>query len=89
MGNQNRKASKIEMNRISGVIKEAFPEFDPIFGAHGDYGGHRTPRINTISFRLRGTDGKYHSNVIWLMPDMLMNYTVNDIKKMVTKSSGK
>jgi hypothetical protein len=85
MGNQNRKASKSEMTRIFRIIKDAFPEYNPIFGGHGDYGGHRVPRDHTISFRLKGDDGKFHSNVIWLMPNYLNNYTVDDIKRMVNK----
>lgn len=44
MGNQNRKASKAEMDRIRRVIKDAYPELTPVFGGHGAYGGHRAPR---------------------------------------------
>lgn len=77
------------MNRIRGIIREAFPKFDPVFGAHSDYGGHRAPRDHTIAFRLRGQDGKFHSNVCWLMPDWLSQMTVEQIKKMVAISDGK
>ncbi len=53
MGNQNRKAKKQEMSHARRVIREAFPEFVPVFGAHSDYGGHRAPRDHTIAFRLQ------------------------------------
>jgi hypothetical protein len=89
MGNKNRKASKSEMHHISSIIKEAFPGFIPIFGGHGNYGGHRAPRDHTISFRLRGSDGKFHSNVVWLIPNYLMRYTITDIQKMVGRGQGK
>ena len=39
MGNQNRKATKAEMEHVRNVIREAFPELEPVFGGHGNYGG--------------------------------------------------
>jgi hypothetical protein len=59
MGNQNRKATKAEMERARRVIREAFPDLEPVFGSHGDYGGHRAPRDHTISFRLRDERGNF------------------------------
>src|SRR5258707_10187133 len=53
MANGNRKASGDEIAHAKAVIREAFPEFEPVFGGHSAYGGHRTPRDHTISFRLR------------------------------------
>ena len=53
MGSVNRKATKSEMAHAYRVIKEAFPEYEPVFGGHSAYGGHRAPRDHTISFRLR------------------------------------
>jgi hypothetical protein len=88
MSNINRKATKKEMIHIIKIIKEAFPDYVPIFSGHGNYGGHRKPRDHTISFRLQDNNGKYHSNVIWLMPDLLMTYTIEDIKRMVNKGMG-
>ena len=89
MGNQNRKATKQEMAHARRVIREAFPEFVPIFGAHGDYGGHRAPRDHTIAFRLQDERGKFRSNVVWLMPDWLATLTVRDIRALVAESNGK
>jgi hypothetical protein len=79
----NRKATREEMRKATEVIKQAFPDHDVIWGGHGDYGGHRAPRDHTISFRLRDRWGKYHSNVIWLMPDELSKLTVASVKRMV------
>src|SRR6185295_18246022 len=76
MGNQNRKATKQEMAHARRVIREAFPEFVPVFGAHGDYGGHRAPRDHTIAFRVQDERGRFPSNVIWLMPDWVGTLTI-------------
>jgi hypothetical protein len=88
MGNQNRKATEAEMSRARRVIKEAFPDLIPVFGAHSSYGGHRAPRDHTISFRLRDPHGRFHTNVIWLMPDELGNLTVEGVRGMVACSNG-
>lgn len=89
MGNQNRKATKEEMAQARRVIREAFSEFVPVFGAHSDYGGHRAPRDHTIAFRLQDERGKFHSNVVWLMPDGLATLTVGKIRELVAESNGK
>jgi hypothetical protein len=89
MGNQNRKASKSEMQHVSHVIREAFPDLEPVFGSHGDYGGHRAPRDHTIAFRLRDQYGKFRSNIIWLMPESLGSLSVEDIVALVQRSNGK
>jgi hypothetical protein len=89
MANQNRKATKAEMDRVRRVIKEAYPELTPIFGGHGAYGGHRTPRDHTISFRLRDEPGQFRSNVIWLMPDQLRELTAANIRWLVERSNGR
>ena len=89
MGNQNRKATKQEMARARRVIREAFPEFVPVFGAHSDYGGHRAPRDHTIAFRLQDERGKFRSNVVWLMPDWLATLTVSNVRALVAESNGK
>jgi len=65
MGSQNRKATKEEMAHAQRVIREAFPEFVPVFAAHSDCGGHRAPRDHTIAFRLQDERGKFRSNVIY------------------------
>ena len=89
MGNQNRKATKSEMDRIRRVIKDAYPDLTPVFGGHSAYGGHRAPRDHTISFRLRDDRGQFRSNVIWLMPDHLRVITASDIRAAVEYSNGK
>jgi hypothetical protein len=71
------------------VIREPFPELVPVFGAHGDYGGHRAPRDHTIAFRLQAERGKFRSNVVWLMPDWLSTLTVADVQAMVARANGK
>ena len=84
----NRKATKAETRSATQVIKQAFPNYDVVWGGHGDYGGHRAPRDHTISFRLRDGRGKYRSNVIWLMPDWLGGLTVESVKNMVERGNG-
>ena len=83
MGNVNRKATSNEMAYAAQVIREAFPEYDVVWGSHGDYGGGRAPRDHTLSFRLRDQWGKYHSNVIWIDPAGLSSITVAWVRKMV------
>jgi len=89
MGNQNRKATREEMAHARRVIREAFPEFEPVFGGHGDYGGHRAPRDHTLSFRLKDKQGKLRSNVVWIMPEYLSSLTVQDVESMVGRANGK
>ncbi len=89
MGNRNRHATKDEMAHVRRVIAEAYPELVPAFGGHSAYGGHRAPRDHTISFRLRDQYGKYHSNVVWLMPECLATLTAQDIRVRVAQSHGK
>ena len=89
MGNRNRKATKAEKAHARQVIKEAFPDYDPVFGGHGDYGGHRAPRDHTISFRLRDERGKFRSNVVWLMPEQLAGLTVDEVRRLVGNAGGK
>lgn len=88
MGNQNRKATKAEMAHARRIICEAFPELVPMFGAHGDYGGHRAPRDHTIAFRLQDERGRFRSNVVWLMPDWLATLTVRAVRALVADSNG-
>lgn len=88
MGNQNRKATKEEMAHARIVIRQAFPDLVPVFGAHGDYGGHRAPRDHTLAFRLQDERGKFRSNVVWVMPDALMALTVADVQALVARANG-
>ncbi len=89
MGNINRKATAAEMAHVRDVIAQAYPEYEAVFGGHSAYGGHRAPRDHTISFRLRDSMGRYHSNVVWLMPDTLSSLTPDRIRSLVVAASGK
>jgi hypothetical protein len=82
MGNQNRKATVEEMVHVRRVIRDAFPDLEPVFGGHGDYGGHRAPRDHTLSFRLRDPRGKFCSNVVWLQPEWLGTITGPDVETL-------
>ncbi len=83
MGNVNRKATGNAMAYATQVVQEAFPEYEVVWGSHGDYGGGRAPRDHTLSFWLRDQWGKYHSNVIWVDPAGLSGITVEWVRKMV------
>lgn len=83
----NRKATQEEMDHATQVIQAAFPEYEVVWGSHGDYGGHRAPRDHTLAFRLRDRLGKYHSNVIWVAPEWLRSITVEWVKKKVQRGT--
>jgi hypothetical protein len=87
VGSVNRKATRDEMAYASQVIQEAFPEYEVVWGSHGDYGGGRAPRDHTLAFRLRDRWGKYHSNVIWVAPEGLSSLTAAWVKKMVKRGT--
>jgi hypothetical protein len=89
MPHQNRKATKEEMARVREVIAEAFPDLVAVFGGHSNYGGHRAPRDHTIAFRLRDQCGKYHSNVVWLLPEWLSALTPAEVRTLVLAVNGK
>lgn len=88
MGNANRKATDDEMAYAAQIIRAAFPDFEPVFGGHSSYGGHRAPRDHTISFRLRDRWGKYRSNVVWIMPQSLNSLTVDSVLALVSQANG-
>ncbi len=88
VGNRNRKASPDEKAHATEVIEEAFPGMRPIWGAHGDYGGHRAPRDHTLAFRLQDEQGRFCSNVVWVMPDQLAKLTVEQVRAMVKSAGG-
>lgn len=83
----NRKATDDEMMFATQVIQQAYPEYDVVWGSHGDYGGSRAPRDHTLSFRLRDRWGRYHSNVIWIAPKWLSSINVAWVKKMVKQGT--
>ncbi len=88
MGSVNRKASSSEMAHAAAAIRAAFPELEPVFAGHSAYGGRRAPRDHTISFRLRDAWGKYHSNVVWILPQYLAGLTVADVRALVANANG-
>jgi hypothetical protein len=88
VGNVNRKASRDEMAHAYRVIREAFPDLEPVFGGHGAYGGHRAPRDHTISFRLRDSRGQFRSNVVWVLPQYLASLTPDDVRDLVSRANG-
>ena len=83
----NRKATGDEMAYATRMIRQAFPEYEIVWGSHGDHGGHRAPRDHTLAFRLWDRCGKYHSNVIWVAPESLSSITVGWVKKMVARGT--
>lgn len=88
MASVNRKATGDEMAHAVRAIREAFPDFEPVFAGHSAYGGHRAPRDHTISFRLRDQWGKYHSNVVWVLPQYLGALTAADVRRLVDHANG-
>jgi hypothetical protein len=72
----------------SRAICDAYPDYEPLFGGHGDYGGHRAPRDHTISFRLRDEQGRFRSNVVWVLPDALASLTVEEVRRLVQRAGG-
>ena len=85
MGNRNRKATKEEMERARRVIRDAFPDLEPVFGGRG---GTVAPRVRTIQFRLRDAKGKFRSNMVWLSPEELGTITPQDIQRRVEETNG-
>jgi hypothetical protein len=88
VGSVNRKAARDEMAHAMQVIREAFPDLQPVFSGHSSYGGHRAPRDRTISFRLRDQWGKYHSNAVWILPQYLGSLTVASVRALVADANG-
>jgi hypothetical protein len=83
----NRKATNEEIAYATQIIQEVFPDYDVVWGSHGDYGGHRAPRDHTLAFRLRDKLGKYRSNVIWVAPESLACMTPEWVTKMVRRGT--
>ena len=88
MASVKRKAAAGGMAHATDIIRAAFPDFEPVFGGHSAYGGHRAPRDHTLSFRLRDKWGKYHSNVVWVLPEHLALLTVANVRKLVANANG-
>ncbi len=85
----NSKPDKEGLQHLRHVANEAFPRLTVQFCSHGDLGGHRAPRDHTLAFRLIDARGKFRSNVIWVMPRTLTNWTAEDVRQAVERSNGK
>lgn len=89
MGNVNRQATDEEMQHAVSVIRRAYPDYEPVFGGHGLHRGHRAPRDHTISFRLQDSWGKFHSNVVWILPQYLGSLSAGMVRAMVAEQNGR
>jgi hypothetical protein len=85
VGSVNRNAKRDDLAHATVAIQEAFPEYEVVWGSHGDYGGGRAPRDHTLSFRVRDLWGKYQSNVIWVNPADLSRVTAAWVNKVVKR----
>ena len=85
----NPKPSKSGKAHLRAVAKEAFPKLQIEFCSHSDLGGHRAPRDHTLAFRLKDSRGKYRSNVVWVSPQSLFNWTKQDVLDAVAKANGR
>jgi hypothetical protein len=83
----SRKATNEAMAYATQVIQDAYPEYEVVWGSHGDYSGGRAPRDHLLSFRLRDRWGKYHSNIIWVAPERLSEINLAWVKKMVKQEA--
>ena len=83
----DRKPTSDEIEHATRVIRDAYPEYEVVWGSHGAYGGHRAPRDHTLAFRLRDQFGKYHSNVIWVSPAWLLRITAGWVRKTVGRGT--
>jgi len=85
----NPKPDKKGLRHLKRLAQEAFPGCDIQFCSHGDLGGHLAPRVCTLAFRLVDAQGKFRSNVIWVWPQTLKNWTAADVRHAVDRSNGK
>lgn len=85
----NPKPDKAALAHFKRVAREAFPQYDVEFCSHGDLGGHRAPRDHTLGFRLKDSRGKYRSNVVWLFPQALEQWTAEDVRNAVERRNGR
>jgi len=60
----NSKPDKAALAHLKRIAREAFPGQTVRLCSHSDLGGHRTPRVNTLAFRILNAKGKDCSNVI-------------------------
>lgn len=74
--------------RVSAAVAEAFPGCEADF-----FGGVERSRMAvlgvTLGFRVRGADGKYRSNIIWLNQGYTGAVSAEWVERAVTKSNGR
>ena len=85
----NPKPDKAHLEHLRRVARQAFPNHSIRFVCHGDMGGHRAPRVNTLAFRLVNSRGKDCSNVIWVKPQTLKSWTPEDVVRAVDESNAR
>jgi len=85
----NPKPTERGKQALRRIAREAYPDLKIEFCSHGDLGGHRAPRNHTLAFRLRDGKGRLRSNVIWVLPQSLEHWTVDDFRNTVERSNGK
>ena len=85
----NPKPKSSGKAHLKKVAKEAFPKYTLEFCSHSDFGGHRAPRDHTLGFRLKDSRGNYKSNVVWVMPQSLLNWTSTNVRSVVDKANGR
>ena len=82
------KPDKEALQHLKRMAKEAFPNQTLRFCSHGDLGGHRAPRDHTLAFRMVNSRGQYCSNVVWVLPQSLLSWTAEDVRRAVHQSNG-
>lgn len=85
----NPKPDEAGLQHLREVAREAFPHLALRFCSHGDLGGHRAPRDHTLAFRLVDERGKVRSNVVWVLPQSLRQWTAEDVRRAVDRRNGK
>lgn len=85
----NPKPTKKGKQALRAVARAAYPNWNVRFCSHGDLGGHRAPRDHTLAFRMVDERGKFRSNVVWVFPQELAYWTVDDLRQAVDRSNGK
>jgi len=87
--NANPKPDKNALQHLRRVAREAYPHCSVRFCSHGELGGYRAPRDHTLAFRLVDSKDRFCSNVIWVMPQTILTWTADDVRRAVDRSNGK
>jgi hypothetical protein len=89
MSNVNRKATKAEMARARRIIREALPGLEPVFGGHGDYGGHRAPRVRNAVVPIAGRARPVSLERGLARSTVALEVSVDDVRTLVRQASGR